>query len=64
LYSSPNVVRVIKSRRKWAGDVACMGRGEVHAGFCWRSLRERDRLEDLGEDGRITLRRIGTDVGH
>ena len=25
LYSSPNIVRVIKSRRmRWAGDVACM----------------------------------------
>jgi hypothetical protein len=28
LYSSPNIVRVIKSRRmKWAGHVACMGEG-------------------------------------
>jgi hypothetical protein len=28
LYSSPNIVRVIKSRRMmWAGHVACMGRG-------------------------------------
>ena len=26
LYSSPNIVRVIKSRRmRWAGDVACVG---------------------------------------
>jgi hypothetical protein len=29
LYSSPNIVRVIKSRRmRRAGDVACMGGGE------------------------------------
>ena len=26
LYSLPNIVRVVKSRRmKWAGNVACMG---------------------------------------
>jgi hypothetical protein len=26
LYSSPNIIQVIKSRRiKWAGHVACMG---------------------------------------
>ena len=28
LYSSPNIVRVIKCRRmRWAGHVACMGEG-------------------------------------
>jgi hypothetical protein len=33
LYSSPNIVRVIKSRRmRWAGHVARMGMGEV---FTW-----------------------------
>ena len=32
LYSLPNIVRVVKSRRmRWAGDVACMGEGRgVH----------------------------------
>jgi hypothetical protein len=34
LYSSPNIVRAIKSRRMgWAGHVARMGRGEVFTGF-------------------------------
>jgi hypothetical protein len=37
LYSSPNIVRVIKSRRLWwAGHVARMGRGE---GFGWEARR-------------------------
>jgi hypothetical protein len=34
LYSSPNIVRVIKPRRmRWAGHVARMG--EVFTGFVW-----------------------------
>jgi hypothetical protein len=34
LYSSPNIVKVIKLRRmRWAGNVARMGRGEVFRGF-------------------------------
>jgi hypothetical protein len=34
LYSSPNIVRVIKSRRmRWAGNVAQMGRREACVGF-------------------------------
>jgi len=34
------------------------GRGEAYAGFWWGNLTERDHLEDLGVDGRITLRWI------
>jgi hypothetical protein len=33
LYSSPNIVRMIKSRRmRWARHVACMGKGELFTG--------------------------------
>jgi hypothetical protein len=40
LYSSPNIFRVIKSRRMRGTDrVARMGR-EVYTGFWWGNLRE------------------------
>jgi hypothetical protein len=54
LYSSPNIVRVIKSRRiRWAGHVACMGEGR---GFWLGGPKGRNHWEDLGGGGRITLR--------
>jgi hypothetical protein len=59
MYSSPNTVRVIKSRIiKWAGIVARMGRRGRYTGFWWGNLRERDRLGDPSVDGRIILRWI------
>jgi hypothetical protein len=45
LYCSPNIVRVIKSRRmRWAGHVVRMG---ARRGFCiwWGNLRERTTCE-------------------
>jgi hypothetical protein len=57
LYCSPNIVRVIKSRRmRWAGHVARMGRGEFLTGFWLGRLKARDHWEDIGVGGRITLR--------
>jgi hypothetical protein len=29
--------------------------GEVHTGFWWGDLRERDNLEDQGVDGRLII---------
>jgi hypothetical protein len=59
LYSSLNIIRVIKSRRlRWEGHVACMGRGEVKLGFWWGTLREGEHLEDPRVDGRIILKWI------
>jgi hypothetical protein len=59
LYSSPNIVRVIKSRRmRWAGHVARIGRGEACTGSWWENQRERDHRGDTSVDGRIILRWI------
>jgi hypothetical protein len=53
LYSSPNIIRVIKSIRQ----MGTLGGGvEVHVVFYWRNLREKDHLEDSGLDGRIILK--------
>jgi hypothetical protein len=64
LYSTPNIIWVIKSRRlRWAEHVARMGRGEVHTGLYWENLREGDHLEDPGVDGRIILKWIFERLG-
>jgi hypothetical protein len=64
LYSSPSIVRAIKSKRmRWAGHVARMGRGEVYTVFWWRNLREIDHLGDPGVDERIILRCIFKKLG-
>jgi hypothetical protein len=56
LYSSPNIVRVIKSRTlRWGGHVARMGEGEVFTGFWLGGPKAGDHWEDLGVGGRITL---------
>ena len=56
LYSSPNIVRVIKSRRmRWAGYVARMGEERGVIGSWWGNRKEGDHWGDLGVDGRMIL---------
>jgi hypothetical protein len=59
LYSSPDIIRQIKSKRMWwAGHVACTGKVRKCTGFRWESPKERDHSEDRGVYGRIGLELI------
>jgi hypothetical protein len=64
IYASPNIVRVIKSRKmRWAGHVALWGRREVYTGFWWGNLGERDHLEDPGIGWGIKIKMDLQEVG-
>jgi hypothetical protein len=57
LYSSPNIITVIKSRRiRWAGHVARIGEGRCVYRVWLAGPKVRDHWEDLGIGGWITLR--------
>jgi hypothetical protein len=56
LYSSLNIVRVIRSRiMRWAGHVACMREGIVVYRVLAGNQKVRGHWEDLGIGERITL---------
>jgi hypothetical protein len=55
LYSSPSIIRIIKSRMRWAGHVARMGRRGTRIDYWWESQRERDQWEDQDVGGWIIL---------
>jgi hypothetical protein len=56
LYSSPNIVRVIKSRiMRWVGLVARMGKGTGIYRVLVGGLKGRDHWEVLGIGGRINI---------
>jgi hypothetical protein len=43
LYSSPSIIRIMKSRRmRWSGNAARMGRRGTRIDYWWESQRERD----------------------
>jgi hypothetical protein len=62
LYSSPNIVRVIKSRRmKWAGHVAHIGEGRgVYRVLLWMPEKKRP-LERPGRRWKDNIREVGID---
>ena len=59
LYSLPNIVRVVKSRRmRWAGHVARMGDDRLVHRVLVGKPRQRGHWGDQDVDGRIILRWI------
>jgi hypothetical protein len=59
LYSSPRIIKMIKSRRmRWAGHVAQMGRGGMHIEYWWENREEGDHWEDQDVGGWTLLKWI------
>ena len=60
LYPSPNIVLVIKYRRKMCGACSTYGgeKGCIRAGFWSGNLRITEHFEDRGVDRKIILRWI------
>jgi hypothetical protein len=64
LYSSPNIIRVIKSRSlRWTGHLARMGKRKDAYRVLMGKPKGRNHLKDPGVDGRIILKRIFKRLG-
>jgi hypothetical protein len=54
LYTSPNIVRVIKTRRmRWEGHVACIEKIRNAYKILVENLKGRDHSKNLGINGKI-----------
>jgi hypothetical protein len=59
LYSSPSIIRMIKSRRmRWTRNAAQMRIGGMNIGNWWKSRKEGDHWEDQGVGGLTILKWI------
>ena len=59
MYSSPNIVRVTRSRgMNWTGHLASVGKQQMHTGFWCGDLREGVNLEEPSLDESIILKYI------
>jgi len=45
-----------KIKHEMGGHVVLWGSGDVHTGFWWGKLGQRDHLEDIDVGGRIILK--------
>jgi hypothetical protein len=60
LYSSSNIIRMIKSRRMiWTWRVARMGRRGMHIGYWWESQKERDHRKTKMDNIKMDFTEIG-----
>jgi hypothetical protein len=63
--SSPNIIRVVKSRRmRWSGHIAHVRKRGMHTGFWQESQKERDHQNDRDIGVRIMFKGILRETGY
>lgn len=56
VYSSSDIIRIIKPRRlRWVGHMACMGEKKHTEGFGWES-RKKDTTLETGRRGESNIK--------